>query len=106
MSQNTSDEVKQILDETRSEIFVVGLDGSDIGESSRSELVQWAIWEYQKDVVLSKGLSIVRPFTTVHYPRRVLLYVDSKVNTKTTFLKALRFLCPGDSAGMFLRFLT
>lgn len=91
-------QMKQILAESNSNIFVLGLDDGNIGESSRAKMILWAVWEYENDVVLSKGLSMVRPFTTVHFPRKILLYVDSKVNTKSTFLKALKFIRPGDTA--------
>jgi hypothetical protein len=85
-AENQMKQMKTILAETNSDIFVLGLDDGDIGEASKAKMILWAVWEYENDVVLSKGLSMVRPFTTVHYPRKVLLYVDAKINPKVHLL--------------------
>lgn len=100
-------DLKNLIDNNKDEIidaFVVGISDRDLGSSAASKsdtdtlsLALWAVWECKRDVILCQGMGLVRAFDTVSFPRKVMLFVNSKANAKLNFLKALKFIRPGDS---------
>lgn len=91
-------QIEELLEEIGNDILVLGMNNSDIGPSSYNAMAMWAAWEYEKDVIFCKGMSLTRPFTIVNFPRKLLFYVDSRKDIQAMFTKALKFVRPGDTA--------
>jgi len=75
----------------------VGISEYNIGEAGVGTLALWATWQFAGDVILCKGMSPIRPFSQVRSSRTFLVYLDSKDNHHIIFIKAIKFMRPGDS---------
>ena len=93
---NQLDNIQLFLEESKTHIFVMGINESNIGECTNSVIASWAAWQFKGDLMLSKGISVVRPFSQINYSRRFLLYIDGTNSSNESFLKSLKFMRPGD----------
>lgn len=99
MESTIEDQLNNIhifLDDSKTDIFVMGINELNIGDCTISFIAAWATWHFKGDLLLSKGISVVRPFSKINYSRRFLIYIDGKTNSNELFLKSLKFMRPGD----------
>lgn len=80
----------------QSDVFIMGLSDFNIGADSTLALPLWAAWDFPGDAVFSKGISTRRPFDKAECGRKFTIFVDENMDPKSTFIKALKFVRPGD----------
>jgi hypothetical protein len=83
--------------EQHCDILVMGMSDSNIGADSTSNALLWACWSGTTPVLLVKGCSRCRQFSTVFTPRVYQICVKRLSHLKYIFRKSLFFLRPGDS---------
>ena len=91
--------IRKVIRDNQCQAIVVGLPQPERYEcmETMGSLPYWATWTYPGDAIFVKGMSYVRPFTTVSTPRTFIVYLDPlQQDMESTFLKSLRYFRPGD----------
>lgn len=94
--------IKTEIESEKISILVIGIDDCNFDEDSYGGLKSYGAWETPFPVIFVKPQSRVRPFTSVHSPRSVLLCIKSNDDLSTIFAATLICLRPGDHVTILL----
>lgn len=100
-AQTLIESLEDLIATEECSIFVFGIQHPESFGMPQSQepVVSWALNSeiYIGDVVLTQGSSFTRPFTEANASRTHLLYLDTLHDPGSTFLKALKYIKPGDA---------
>lgn len=83
---------------SKAEIFCLGLNEETIGIDGPAPLLSWALWECNKDLILTPGSALPRPLyiTEARWTTLVYFRLHGGEFLKDVYLSALKFIRPGD----------
>mmetsp|Transcript_20859 Transcript_20859/g.30007 ORF Transcript_20859/g.30007 Transcript_20859/m.30007 type:complete len:424 (+) Transcript_20859:134-1405(+) len=90
------DHVEETMLKNNCHILVLGIDANFTGTENLSITAAWATWKTDYIVVLVKSCSRIRPFTSTHMIRKLLICVKDIDAIDDLFVKCLSFIKPGD----------
>ena len=87
----------QSVTASKCDVLVMGVNDSNVGPDSENKPLLWACWSCPVPLLLVKGSSRTRAFSTVFSPRVFQICIKDQTHLKAVFKKSLSFMRPCDS---------